>query len=260
VVRLFCFPYAGASALVYARWRRRLPDWLDVRPVELPGRGTRFDEALHTDIDTLATRLAEELRPAAAGPFALFGHSLGALLAFEVAHRLESEPLALFVSGTHAPTRRNPARYEGLRTDGELIAELRKLNGTPPEVLNSPELLALTLPVLRADFQLCGGYRRQSRPPLRCAIHVFGGEGDETTPDTLNAWREETRGAFSLRLFDGGHFFIHRHEERILDLVRRHLEPPKGSGPGADGPQPTECGGGTGGFFSPNPGFEPTAT
>lgn len=227
-MKLFCFPYAGASATVYARWRRCLPGWLEVKPVELPGRGMRFGEPLQSGLDALAGQLADELRPATGGRYALFGHSLGALLAFEVAHRLAAgpggAPLGLFVSGTHAPSRRDAARYAGLRTDRELIAELRRLNGTPPEVLDNPDLLALALPVLRADFALCADYRYRSRPPLDCALHVFGGTEDETTPDTLGAWREETRSDFSLDILEGGHFFIHPREAQVLGLIQRYAE------------------------------------
>jgi len=227
-MKLFCFPYAGASATVYARWRRCLPDWLEVKPVELPGRGMRFDEPPQSDLNALAGQLADELRPATGGRYALFGHSLGALLALEVAHRLAADPggtpSGLFVSGTHAPSRRDTTRYARLRTDRELIAELRRLNGTPPEVLDNPEFLALTLPVLRADFALCADYRHRSRPPLGCALHVFGGTRDETTPDTLGAWREETHGDFFLDILDGDHFFIRQREDEVLGLIRGYAE------------------------------------
>jgi surfactin synthase thioesterase subunit len=225
---LFCFPHAGASATVYARWRRRLPEWLQVRPVELPGRGARIQELPYTDLDALADLLAGELIPQIGRPYALFGHSLGALLAFEVAHRLTScraaGPQALFVSGTHAPTRRNAGRYASWQSDDALVAEMRKLQGTSPEVLASTELMALTLPVLRADFQVCGGYRPKARPPLQCPLHVFGGDADETTWDTLMAWQYESAGTFSLDVLQGGHFFIRSCEARVLELICGYLE------------------------------------
>lgn len=210
--------------MVYAKWRRSLPTWLDVKPVELPGRGGRMAEPLVVEIDSLAAQLAGELNPLADNkPYALFGHSLGALLAFEVAHALAGRgaaaPTALLVSGTDAPSRRNEARYADLQTDEALLAEMKRLNGTPPEVLDNPELMAMALPVLSADFRLCGSYRHRHRTPLDCPLHVIGGISDETTEETLMAWRQETTGAFSLTLLEGDHFFIHSQERHLLSLI-----------------------------------------
>ncbi|MGE7993460.1 thioesterase II family protein [Pseudomonas sp. NPDC089554] len=231
-VNLLCLPYSGASAMVYSRWRRKLPGWLQVRPVELPGRGARLGEALQTDMQALARQLASEQRLAASGPYALLGHSLGALLAFELAHELQAlgcpAPLALFACGTAAPTRRED--YDGKnwrepKSDAQLIDELRELQGTPEEVLANAELMSLTLPVLRADFLLCGHYAYRQRPPLRCPLHVLGGEDDRANPSQLQAWGQETVGEFSLRMFPGGHFFIHEHEDRVLGELAAALEP-----------------------------------
>ncbi|WP_449433743.1 thioesterase II family protein [Pseudomonas putida] len=228
---LLCLPYSGASAMVYSRWRRKLPAWLQVRPVELPGRGARLAEPLHTDMQALARQLAVEQRLAACAPYALLGHSLGALLAFELAHELQAlgcpPPVALFACGTAAPTRREG--YDGknwreAKSDDELINELRELNGTPEEVLANAELMSLTLPILRADFLLCGRYAYRQRAQLRCPLHVLGGEHDRASEEQLRAWRSETLGDFSLDVFPGGHFFIHEHEDRVLDMLTASLE------------------------------------
>ncbi|CAM4036330.1 alpha/beta fold hydrolase [Pseudomonas wadenswilerensis] len=229
---LLCLPYSGASAMVYSRWRRKLPAWLSVRPVELPGRGARLGEPLLTDMQVLARQLASEQRLAASQPYALLGHSLGALLAFELAHELQAlgcpPPVALFACGTAAPTRRED--YDGgnwrePKSDEVLIDELRKLQGTPEEVLANQELMSLTLPVLRADFLLCGRYVYRQRPPLHCPLHVLGGEDDKASEAQLLAWRQESVGDFSLEVFPGGHFFIHEHEERVLGVLSAALEP-----------------------------------
>ncbi|CAM4105428.1 Linear gramicidin dehydrogenase LgrE [Pseudomonas reidholzensis] len=231
-VNLFCLPYSGASAMVYSRWRRKLPAWLQVRPVELPGRGARMAEPLQTDLQALARQLASEQRLAANTPYALLGHSLGALLAFELAHELQAlgcpPPLALFACGTAAPTRRE--EYDGIkwrepRSDAELIDELRELQGTPEEVLANHELMSLTLPILQADFLLCGRYSYRQRPPLGCPLHVLGGDADRANPEQLQAWGQETLGAFSVETFPGGHFFIHEHEDRVLGVLAEALEP-----------------------------------
>lgn len=231
-LNLLCLPYSGASAMVYSRWRRKLPAWLQVRPVELPGRGARLGETPFTDMQALARQLAGEQRLAAGAPYALLGHSLGALVAFELAHELQAlgcpPPVALFACGTAAPTRREDydgANWREPKSDAELLAELRKLGGTPEEVLANEELMSLTLPVVRADFLLCGRYAYRQRTPLRCPLHVLGGQSDRANAEQLQAWGNETQGPFSLDMFPGGHFFIHEHEDRVLAMLSATLEP-----------------------------------
>ncbi|MCP2227821.1 MULTISPECIES: thioesterase II family protein [Pseudomonas] len=227
---LLCLPYSGASAMVYSRWRRKLPEWLTLQPVELPGRGARYGEPLHTDMRRLALQLAQEQKATLKAPYALFGHSLGALLACEMAHAFRSlgcpEPVALFASGTAAPTMR--ADYDrGFaqpRTDAELIDQLRTLNGTSEEVLANKELMSLTLPVLRADFLLCGRFEPQQRPLLKCPVHVLGGKDDRATTEQLIGWSKETHGSFSVDMLAGGHFFIHEHEAKVLRVIKDQLE------------------------------------
>ncbi|AHA16190.2 thioesterase [Pseudomonas aeruginosa] len=217
--------------MTYSRWRRKLPAWLAVRPVELPGRGARMAEPLQTDLASLAQQLARELHDEVRqGPYAMLGHSLGALLACEVLYALRElgcpTPLGFFACGTAAPSRR--AEYDrGFaepKSDAELIADLRDLQGTPEEVLGNRELMSLTLPILRADFLLCGSYRHQRRPPLACPIRTLGGREDKASEEQLLAWAEETRSGFELELFDGGHFFIHQREAEVLAVVERQVE------------------------------------
>ncbi|RON47316.1 thioesterase [Pseudomonas frederiksbergensis] len=216
--------------MVYSRWRRKLPEWLHLQPVELPGRGARFDEPLQTDLRALAMQLAKELRPTLKAPYALFGHSLGALMACELAHALRAlgcpEPVALFASGTAAPTMR--ADYDrGFaepKTDAELIDQLRTLNGTSEEVLANEELMSLTLPILRADFLLCGRFQPVQRPLLKCPVHVLGGKADKATTEQLIGWSKETHGSFSVDMLAGGHFFIHEHEAKVLRVIKDQLD------------------------------------
>jgi surfactin synthase thioesterase subunit len=227
---LLCLPYSGASAMVYSRWRRKLPQWLQLQPVELPGRGARFGEPLHTDMRALAMQLARELRSTLNAPYALFGHSLGALLACELAHAFRAlgcpEPVALFASGTAAPTMR--ADYDrGFaepKTDAQLIEQLRTLNGTSEAVLANEELMSLTLPILRADFLLCGRFQPVQRPLLKCPVHVLGGKADKATTEQLIGWSRETLGSFSVDMLAGGHFFIHEHEAKVLRVIKDQLE------------------------------------
>ena len=227
-ITLYCLPCAGASATMYLRWRRRLPPHIEVRPLELPGRGSRLGEPLCTDAEALVEILRAELTGRLAAPFALFGHSMGALLAFELAHRLTAAgtaPACLIVAGCPAPTQRDHRVYAELRTDAQLLKKLDELRGTPPEVFADLELLRLTLDILAADFQICGNYRSASRPPLPAPLHVLGGRDDDIAPGALEAWAGETRAQHTLTLFDGGHFFIQSHEAAVLEHLQNCLAP-----------------------------------
>lgn len=229
-LRMFCLPYSGASAMVYLRWRRALPAWVEVCPLELPGRGRRFNEPLHTDMPALVAQLAGELEGRLELPYVLFGHSLGALLAFELAHALRrngSRPArALLVSGAPAPAHREyHLDLQVAQSDAQLLARLRQLGGTAEAVFADQEMLQLTLPVLRADFLMCGRYRYERRALLGCPIHVFGGRQDRLSMEALTAWQDETASAFSLEMFDGDHFFINAQQAHLLTLMVEHLQP-----------------------------------
>jgi len=227
-LRLFCLPYSGASAMVYSRWRRAMPAWLQVCPLELPGRGMRMDEPLQRDIKTLAAQLADEISAQLDGPYALFGHSLGGLLAFELAHALRvrgaPQPLALFASGTAGPAHRDVSEYAVEKTDEQLIARLRELKGTSDEALANGELMQLMLPILRADFLLCGSFQYGEREPLALPIHVFGGKQDTVRAEQLLDWQEDTASGFSLDMFDGHHFFLVQQETAVLRCLRRYAD------------------------------------
>jgi surfactin synthase thioesterase subunit len=230
---LYCLPYAGASsAALYASWRRAVPDWLDIRPVELPGRGRRIAEPPCHSMEALTRQLADEMRGCLAQRYVLFGHSLGAWLAFELAHALSASgapgPELVFVSAANAPLRSEAGRapYRRLISDADVVARMRELAGTPPELLDNAEMLALMLPAVRADFDLCGAYRYQAKPPLTCPLHVFGGHGDaSTSPEGLSAWQGETAANCAVEMLDGGHFFINERRDDLLRSIVRRLAP-----------------------------------
>lgn len=236
--RLLCLPCAGGSATVYARWAQAAPSWLAVRPLELPGRGTRHHEPLHRDPHLLADLLTEECLTEHLGPvngarprFALFGHSLGGLLAFEIAHRLHARgctPAGLFVAASRPPATRDDSRYAALIDDADVLAEMRSLGGTPEALLAEPELMAMVLPVIKADFQLCGHYRRPSshtRAPLPLPIHALAGRRDTFAPDVLDDWRGETSGTFTRTDFAGDHFFVRDDPGHLLAVIANGLAP-----------------------------------
>ncbi|MCF5708646.1 alpha/beta fold hydrolase [Pseudomonas syringae] len=227
-MKLFCLPYSGASAMFYSPWRRKLPEWLSVRPLELPGRGMRMDEPLQTDIVQLAGRLADEMAAELDTPYALFGHSLGGLLAFELAHALRARglpaPLALFASATAGPVRRDVSEYVVAKTDAQLIDRLRTLKGTSESVIGNDELMQLMLPILRADFLLCGSFVYGKREPLGMPIHVFGGKQDNIGVEQLLDWQEEASTGFSLDMFEGHHFYLIDEQAQLLRHLRRYAE------------------------------------
>jgi medium-chain acyl-[acyl-carrier-protein] hydrolase len=227
-LRLFCFPFAGGSALTFRRWQSGLQPHVEVCPVQLPGRGGRLREPASTSLLATARAVAENLRPYTDKPFAFFGHSMGAMIAFELARQLRRDggpqPLHLFVSGGRAPQlpRTDPITYN--LPEPQLVAELRRLNGTPPEVLEHPELMALMLPLLRADFEAVETYLYTPEPPLACPLTAFGGlEDREVAQEQIEAWRAQTTGPFSVRMLPGDHFFLINAEPLMLRVIAQEL-------------------------------------
>jgi medium-chain acyl-[acyl-carrier-protein] hydrolase len=221
---LVVFPYAGGNPASFRRWHRGTTGCRTL-VASLPGRGTRFaEEPLH-DFDTLVARLADELAPRLTGRYALFGHSLGAYLAYEVARRLPDPPSALLVSGADDPAGRLPRASRQSLTDAEFVAELRRMGGTPSVVLDNPELLEFLMPSIRADFAVVDSYVYRPGPQLDCPIHVLAGADDpHTTAAALDGWRLRTSGTTTYDVLPGDHFFVHQSEDAVLRHVRRLLD------------------------------------
>jgi medium-chain acyl-[acyl-carrier-protein] hydrolase len=228
--RLLCFPYAGGNSTVFHAWGPALPPWLEVWALELPGRGRRFHEAPVSELDPLIDRFAP-LVIAAAGdrPYALFGHSFGGLVAFELAHRLRDAgvagPTRLFVGACPAPhlPRIRPAIHD--LPDAQFLAEVKALSGTPDEVLAHPELIAMVLPMLRADFKMVETYRHRDVPALDCPIIAFCGRDDtQVSADRMLAWAPHTRAGFQLELCAGDHFFLDQQRSAVLARVATELQ------------------------------------
>ena len=227
-LRLFCFPYAGGAAQIYRTWVERLPAGCEVCAAQLPGRGSRLREVPFTSMAEVVDAVAGVIGPYLDKPFALLGHSMGAIIAFELARRLRREgramPLQLFASGRRAPQIPSSEEPTYALPDPEFIKELRRLKGTPDEVLEHPELMELLLPLIRADFSVTQTYHYTPEPPLDCPISVFGGTHDrDVSPEQLEPWREQTTSAFSLRLIPGDHFFIHTSRAALLDALSAQL-------------------------------------
>jgi medium-chain acyl-[acyl-carrier-protein] hydrolase len=227
-LRLFCFPYAGGGASIYRGWENYLPPGVEVWPVQPPGRGSRFREPALATMDSLVAGVATAIEPFLDLPIALFGHSVGAMVSFELAHVLTNKfgfkVSHLFVSGARGPQLpRNRRRLHDLPEE-QFLTELKTLNGTPPEVLENPELMRMISATLRADFAIAETYFSVNRPPLNCPISVFGGRDDTLVArEDLEAWKSHTTGSFDLWQLPGDHFFIHTADSLILRIISREL-------------------------------------
>lgn len=227
-LRMFCFPYAGGGASVFRSWAESafLRD-VEVCAVQLPGREARIAEAPIGDLSRLTSLLCDALEPWLDRPFVLFGHSVGALVSFELARELHRragiEPRHVFVSGCPAPHLRDSQRICDL-PDKEFLDRLYRFNGTPSDVLNHPELMQLMLPALRADFALRDQYVYREEPPLNCSVTAFGGMSDQHVSEAdLRAWRHHTRERFQFWLLQGDHFFLKSAQEIMLETLFSEL-------------------------------------
>ena len=228
-LRLFCFPYAGGAGTVFRPWRNQLPPGVDVCGIQLPGRGARIYERHYRRISVLVPAIADAIFPLCDRPFAFFGHSLGALIGYEVARYLRREagrePALLIASGRRAPQIPNDEAPIYALPHDAFIDELRRFNGTPEEVLRDEELMEMLLPTLRADFELCDTYQFGPGEPLTAPITVYGGADDEDdTRDKLEGWQSATSGPFRLRMFPGGHFFLHTAESLLVRTLSADLQ------------------------------------
>lgn len=233
-LRLFCFPYAGGSAAIYRSWLDAFPVGIEVCPIELPGRGMRFVEPPHTTMEPLVQEIAATLAPYLDRPFALFGHSMGALIAFEAAHALREKyglnARHLFTSAHRAPQIPDPATAVHDLPEPEFWERLRELNGTSDDVLKHPELLSAIQPMLRADFSLCDRYTYVDRPRLSCPITALGGLQDpKADRESLGAWREQTDATFRLHMLQGDHFFLRTNAASLREIIIEHLRDREGA-------------------------------
>ncbi|MYY81976.1 MULTISPECIES: alpha/beta fold hydrolase [unclassified Streptomyces] len=226
--RLVCFPHAGGSASAYHALSAAVSGTVDPLVVQYPGRQERYGEPFAERSDDVVDAVLAALSgPPDIRPVALFGHSMGAVLAFETARRMTAEgrpPVVLFVSGRPAPSLpRRPAAAERPvheMSDHELVDEMRKLSGTANELLSSPDLLPLILPPVRADYRLLDAHVHRAGPPLDCPVVALTGDADpRVTVEGARAWESETRGDFSCHILPGGHFFLDDHLPYVAEVI-----------------------------------------
>lgn len=226
--RLFCFPHAGGGPSFYRLWGAFLQPEIAVRRVLLPGREGRLEEPPFRDIADLVDPLCAGLEPHLAQPYALFGHSMGAVVAYEVARRFSATgtggPACLIVSGRRAPGLPGNDRRLSALPDDEFISEVARLNGISPEVLHEPELLSMMLPTLRSDYKLAETYEPLPGERLNCPVVAYLSTSDPDVKHAdMQAWRNVTTGEFSMRVFSGDHFYLKGGRPDILKAIREDL-------------------------------------
>ncbi|MEL6636436.1 MAG: thioesterase domain-containing protein [Bacteroidota bacterium] len=230
-LQLYCFPYGGAGPSLYKKWADAIDPAIQLVGVQLPGRERRIKEPAFTQMRPLVKSLAKVWRHRPDLPYAFFGHSLGALVAYELILELRRQglplPLRLIVSGSKAPhLNRHPEQINGL-PDAAFIEAIRQLGGTPEAVLQNELLMQVFLPVLRADFTLYENYHYEQNAPIDLPILACGGRSDrEVSSSDLYAWSEHTEGAFDWQLFEGDHFYLDAAPKLLIDyftpFIQRH--------------------------------------
>ena len=229
-LRLFCFAYAGGSAAVFRDWYKSLPSNVEVCSIQLPGRGVRFREKAITCSVELINSLVTAIEPYLDVPFAFFGHSMGAQVAFELTRALRREkkaqPQHIFVSGRKAPHLPMIRRPIHALPEAEFLTEIRRLNGTPSEAWEHPELISLMSPILRADVKLVETWKFDTEAPLNLPITALGGFNDEGVPRAqLESWQEHTSHPVDVKMFSGDHFFINSAQSDVLAVLNAKLSP-----------------------------------
>ncbi|HTQ79001.1 MAG TPA: alpha/beta fold hydrolase [Thermoanaerobaculia bacterium] len=221
---LFCFPFGGAGASSYRSWSQELPSWIDVRPMQIPGRENRFREPSYTHIEPLVAEMVEKLAPERP-PYAFFGHSLGGLVAYELTRELRRRgrpaPVLLIISGYGAPHLPRDHRPPVSHLGPEAFWEAMKADyDVTPEVMAEPMLRDLVYPILRADLEVVETYPYKEEPPLSVPLLAMGGETDpEARPDEIAAWKEHSRLPVEVRIFPGGHFFLQGCRREVLETI-----------------------------------------
>lgn len=232
--KLFGLPYAGGSSVMFKNWKSKLDPSIELVPVELAGRGRRIEEPFYADINEAVADVYRQIRhelgePGTEPEYALFGHSMGCLIAFELYYKIvemnHRTPKTLFLSGRPAPHLDPIAKKVHMLPDREFIEEIVKLGGTPAALFENEELADIFLPLLRADYKLAETYDYVPRPnKIDCDISVFYGKYDELfSSDAIGEWEPHTSGACHLYGFEGGHFFVADCEDDLLSVINQTL-------------------------------------
>ncbi|MEU6606481.1 alpha/beta fold hydrolase [Streptomyces shenzhenensis] len=230
---LICLPHAGGSATFYRPWAALMPPEVELLAIQYPGREDRLEEPETDGMSELVTAVADAVAPLLDRPYALFGHSMGSAVAWELAHELDRRgapgPRRLFASGRAAPGTAVTGQLHR-QSDDVLSAELGRLGGTSREILGDPGLRAMILGTVRHDYRIIETYRPDPRPPLACPIHVLTGSadpelGEERCRDRAGGWADLTTARTEVRFFPGGHFYLTPQRREVVATVLRRMDP-----------------------------------
>ncbi|MCM3598087.1 thioesterase domain-containing protein [Metabacillus idriensis] len=228
-VILFCLPYAGSSASIYYKWNKYLDDSILLHPIELKGRGKRIKEPFYNSIEEAIEDVYTQVKPFIDRPFSFYGHSMGSVLVYELCCKLKREqnqsPKNIFVSGRKAPQCTNKSNKIHLFDDEDFKNEIRKLGGTPEEIIQNEEYFNFFKPVIRADYKIIEEYKYQREDfKLDCNIMVLNGKEDNITEKELFSWQELTSKECEILHFEGGHFFINDHTEEVVKVINNKFK------------------------------------
>ena len=227
-MNLFCIPYAGGSANIYLPWRNNLPG-INVLPVELKGRGRRFDESVYQSVEEAVEDILFTIdSDLQTDNYAFFGHSMGGILAFELYNRIKqggkNKPAHIFFSGCKPPHLRETQKQKtyNLSTE-ELTKKLAEMGGTPQEILSNPDLLDIFLPVIRADYHMIENYSYKGDKGLESDISILIGDQDSVSLEEARDWEKLSKGDIQLYTLEGNHFFIHHQTQDVMNIIRNRL-------------------------------------
>lgn len=223
--KLFCIPYAGGSAAIYEKWRKKIHSSIELIPIEYSGRGKRFTEPLCNNMDEVVDDIYKIIENDLDDtPYSFFGHSMGSLVSFELTRKIKklnhNQPTHIFFSGKSAPNIKRRSKKLYTLDDEDFKKELLKLEGTPIEILEQEELMNIFLPILRSDFKIVEEYAyKENIERFGCNFTVLYGEDDDMKIDDICDWQKHTNQKCNFIKFPGGHFFINNHTEEIIELV-----------------------------------------
>ena len=226
--KIICLPFAGASKYAYAQFSQHAPDYIEFQGLDIPGRGTRFTEKPLTHIDDMVEDLFKQLKPLINEDYALYGHSMGTILAQRLCERLSAEnmrlPKRLFLSGRGGPNTETTDRKWHLLPSAEFRIRLSELGGSPKEVLENEDLMNLLEPILRSDFEAVENYVYPEVNKLNLPVSVFYGTKDRCSKQESEDWQSITTAPISLHEFEGDHFFIFTSVENFVQTMINDLE------------------------------------
>lgn len=226
-MNLFCIPYAGSSSSIYANWKKNLSPSINLYPIELAGRGKKIHEEYYEDFQEAVSKISDEIFVKSSNePYAIFGHSMGGLLTYEVAKHIfknyKSKPVFVFISGINPPKFYQAQKISAL-SDQEFLSYINGLGGIPKKIMSHPELINFFLPILKSDFLLLENYSQESNSRINCRIITFAGM-DDNLSSHIEEWKGYTNKDFKSYEFKGGHFFINQHHPQIINIINKFLK------------------------------------